>query len=707
MYSSTTASLRRRALVLALLGAGIIGQAAAQQAAAEAQMPAVTIVGEAEGGVFLAKRSAAATKTDTPLLEVPQSVSVVTREEMEARAVTSVLEVLRYMPGAVTETHGVDPRGYEYFNLRGFINAQITSNFLNGLRQVPGGFGHFRSEPYGLDRIDILRGNGSALFGQGDPGGTINRVAKLPGSGSGNEVRADLGSFSRRQLAADLSGSIDAAGRVQYRVIGLALDSDTQFEYGNGESGRNDRKYLAPSLLWKLSDRSSLTFLGEYTDDRSGSGRWTAVRPDGGLTHTMIGDPGFDQQENEQWSLGYLLEHQLNANWTFRQNLRHAKLRSRYSAINPGAVSNNLMARTATDYYSRLSNTLVDNQLQGNFTVDGVRHTVLAGVDWLRMEDRENRVRIPAPALNLLAPAYGVAIPARTVVFGKLQEKLTQAGVYVQDQARFANGVILTIGGRYDKSEDVLQNYLSKTGTRARDEVVSGRVGLSYMLTPNLVPYISYGTSFLPQLGQDFFGTPFEPMEAQQTEIGIKYQPAGGTTLFTAAIFDLSKTNVTTNDPLHLNFSVLSGEQQSRGVELEARGEIVRGLNLVAGYSYNDAKLSRTNTPGLLGKMPILVPQHSASAWLDYRAGGALAGLGGGGGVRYVGKNYADQVNVFQNKAQSVLDAVLHYSAGHWRYALNVANLTNKEYASCLAEPTRTCFWAPQRTVQLSARYRW
>lgn len=349
----------------ALLGLGACGAAHALPSESEAadakqsgtddaaELPRVNIVGQAETATspvrgYLAKRSASATKTDTPVLETPQSVSIVTRNEMDARAATSVLEVLRYMPGAVTETHGVDPRGYEYFNLRGFINAQVTSNYLNGLRQAPGGFGMFRSEPYGLERIEVLRGTGSVLFGQGDPGGTINRISKRPGSGSPSEIRVDVGSFERRQVAADLGGNLDAAGNVHYRVVGLALDSETQFDYGNGESGANDRQYFAPSLLWKISDNTSLTLLGEYTNDRSGSGRWTLPNRDGSQSHTMMGDPGFDRQENEQWSVGYLLEHRLNASWSLRQNFRHAGLRSVYSALNPGAVTGNALQRVAT-----------------------------------------------------------------------------------------------------------------------------------------------------------------------------------------------------------------------------------------------------------------------------------------------------------------------------------------------------------------------
>ncbi|MBP0599796.1 TonB-dependent siderophore receptor [Herbaspirillum sp. LeCh32-8] len=688
--------------------------AGAAAPAAAGALPHITVSGQAEtesatGPLrgYLARRSASATKTDTPVLEIPQSISVVTRDEMDARAANSVLEVLRYMPGANTETHGVDPRGYDYFNLRGFINAQNTSDFLNGLRQVGGGFGMFRTEPYGLERVEVLRGAGSVMFGQGDPGGTINRVSKVAGTGAGNELMVDVGSFNRRQVTADLNGKFDEDGKLQGRFVGLLLDSDNQFDYGNGRAGNNDRVYLAPSLNWRPSAATSFTLLASYTNDSSGSGRWTAVRPDGTKTHLLYGNPDFDKQHNEQWSLGYMLEHRLDDTWTLRQNFRQAGLNSTYNAVNPVAQSGNLITRTTATYYSQINNTLLDNQAQAKFNWGPTQHTVLLGLDWLRMTDREVRYRGAAPVFNINAPDYTTPIAAPTTLFGNLDETLTQTGLYAQDQIKYQR-FILTAGARYDRAKDTTRNYLTNTRVVADDGAVSGRVGLTYMVTPELAPYVSYSTSFLPQSGSDFFGTPFEPSKAKQYEVGIKYQPADQKSLFTAAVFDLTKTNVLTSDPLHTNFSVPTGEVRSRGVELEAKGEIARGLNITAAYTYTQVENTKNTTANLQGKTPILVPRHAASLWMDYTVqAGALAGLGLGGGARYTGRNYANAVNTVQNASVTVFDAVLHFTSGRWRYALNVNNLTNKEYTSCLAEPNLTCFWAPERTAILSARYKW
>ncbi len=656
---------------------------------------------------YVALRSATATKTDTPLLELAQSVSVVTRAEMEARGANSILDVLRYMPGANTETHGVDPRGYDYFNLRGFINAQTTSNYLNGLRQIPSGFGMFRTETYGLERVEVLRGANSASFGQADPGGVINRVSKLAGSGARNELTVDVGSFQRRQVAADLSGELDPEGRVQARIVGLLLDGDTQFRYANGRAGDNDRLYLAPSLKIRPSADTSLILLAEYLKDRSGSGRWTAVRADGSQTHTLLGDPDFDQQRGEQWSLGWMLEHRLDATWTLRQHFRQAALRSQYAAVNPGSFNGSLLSRSTAVYDTQVENTLLDNQALARFQWGQAEHQVLLGLDWSHMSAREQRYRGVAPSLDIDNPVYTQPIPAATTRFGDLDQTLVQTGLYAQDQIRYQR-IVLTLGARYDRSRDSTRNAANNSLQAADENAFSGRVGLSYLVSPELAPYVSYGSSFLPQAGQDVDGKPFKAATARQIEAGVKYQPDHGRAVYTAALYQLVKDNALGSDPLHANFSVSNGQIRSRGVELEAKGELLPGLNVTAAYTYAQVVNTQNAAPELIGKTPILVPRQAASLWLDYTVQrGDLAGMGVGAGARYTGRNYATAANTVENAAQVILDAMVRIDRGPWRYAFNVSNLANRQYTSCLAEPTLTCFWAPERTAVLSARYRW
>ena len=657
-----------------------------------------------EGYAVAASQSA--TRTATPLLEIAQSLSVVTRAEMEARGADSILDVLRYMPGANTETHGVDPRGYDYFNLRGFINAQNTSNYLNGLRQPVAGFGMFRTEAYGLERVEVLRGAASASFGQADPGGVVNRISKVAGDDAPNEIQAGIGSFQRRQLAADLSATLDDAGRVQGRLVGLALDSNTQFSYGNGSAVPNDRLYLAPSLKLQLSGDSHLILLADYLRDRSGSGRWTAVRPDGSLTHTLVGDPGTDHQRGEQWSLGWMLDQRLDASWRLQQNFRYAALQSDYSVLNPVSVSGSLLSRSSARYQTQLTSTQLDTRLQGRWQQGPLDHTVLLGLDLMQMRQDEQRYRGTAPALDLAQPVYGMPIALASTLYAQLHEEMRQTGVYVQDQIR-DGAWVWTLGSRHDRVTDSTRNDIGPSRMDSRAQAWSHRLGLAWTHYPALVPYLNYSTAFLPQAGQDAAGQPFAPAYGRQLEVGLKFQPQGQRLLYTAALYQVSKDNVLTADPQHANAYLTQSQVRSRGMELEAKGRLHPGLNIAAAYAYTQAINTRHVDPALQGKSPVLVPRHAASLWLDYTPGAVWSGWGIGGGVRYVGRNYANADNSVRNAAVLLLDAMLRLDQGHWRYALNISNLTNRQSTSCLAEPTLTCFWAEERMALLSARYRW
>lgn len=659
--------------------------------------------GEGGYGAFSGRT---ATRTDTPLLEIPQSLSVVTREEMEARGAASVMDVLRYLPGANTQTHGVDPRGYDYFNLRGFINAQNTSDYLNGLRQVVVGFGMFRTEAYGLERVEVLRGAASASVGQGDPGGVVNRISKLAGADAANEIEVAAGTFEQRQMAADLSGQLDQEGQVQGRIVALARDSDTQFRYGNGRAVENDRLYLAPSLKLRLGADTSLILLADYLKDRNGSSRWTAVNADGSLSPTLVGDPGIDRQRVEQWSLGWQLAHRLDAHWQLQQDFRQAGLRSQYSVLNPVSLTGNVLTRAAALYDTQLQSTQLDTRLQGQFRQGASEHTVVLGLDLSRMHQDEQRYRGNAPSLDLTQPVYGLPIPMASQLVAQLQEDMQQSGLYAQDQIR-QGALVWTLGSRYDRVTDTTRNITTAARTDTRTYAWSHRAGLSWKLSAALVPYLSVSTSFLPQAGQDAAGRPFAPSHGRQVEAGIKFQPQAGRVLYTAALYQISKDHVLSSDPDNANFSVDQSQVRSRGLELEARGALRPGLNLQAAYSYTQAINTAHADPTLVGKAPMLVPRQAASLWLDYTPGAPLPGLGMGAGVRYAGASYANAANTVRNAATVLLDAMLRLDQGHWRYALNVSNLTNRHTTSCLAEPTLTCFWGEQRMAVLSARYRW
>jgi len=691
--------------------------AAAPAAAADAALPTVTVLGSAEGETatgpvdgYAAKRSATATKTDTPIIETPQSISVLGRSELESRGALDVTEALRYVPGVTVDQYGPDSRGQDWVNLRGFYGFG-TALYLDGLPMATNAnFANQRSEPYGLERIEVLRGPTSVLYGQGEAGGIVNRVSKRPRADAVNEIEVQLGNFNRRQVAADLGGKLDADGKLLYRIVGTGLDTGTQDKYSNGDRGANQRFYLAPSLTWKPSTDTTLTLLSEIKRDRNRGYAFYYTNPEpppvGSITRVLVGEPNYNGFDQDQSSIGYQFEHRLNDTWTFRQNARVADVKVNYRRVQDGALldDGHTIERNAAAFDEKTRQSVIDTQLQGKLRTGNVEHTLLVGTDW--SERKLTFLRHPgtAPDLDTLFPVYGLPFAAPTELTDDSRQKLRQTGLYVQDQLRFDRHWLLTLGGRMDWASQSTVDRLAGTVQRQSDHAFSGRAGLTYLTDSGWAPYVRYATSFLPQAGRDFYDEAFKPTRGKQTEIGIKYAPEDSRSLFTAAVFDLTKRNVLTLDPDHTDYYLQTGEVRSRGLELEGKFSLARGLDATANYTWNDVKVTRSND-GNQGRMPVNTPKQTASAWLDYKVqGGDLQGVGFGVGVRYVGSTYDDAANTVRTPSFTLVDAAIHYERGPWRFALNVSNLANKKYvATC----SSGCLWGSERTAVLSAKYRW
>lgn len=676
----------------------------------ESVLPVVTVRAGAQqetatGPVagYVAKRSATATKTDTPIFETPQSISVVGRNELDARGVNSTIEALRYVPGVVTSPYGQDDRSWEWFSIRGF-GSSYDANYLDGLRQPSGGYTVPQNEPYGLERIEVLRGPSSTMYGQGDAGGVISRISKRPRADAAGEVEVQVGNYGRRRLAADLGGALDDDGKLIYRVVAAGLDTDPQFDYPGWDEKRSKRMYIAPSIAWQLSPDTSLVLLADYHAFRTTTNGNEYVGPDLKRTRILTGEPSHDLHNQRQWSLGYQFEHRFSPNWTIRQNLRTARADLDAKFVYGYGYADTL-GNFAQDAYKRdesLRYTALDNQLQGQFDWLGVQHTALFGVDWLRVNFDDMAYTGTGPTLNVINPVYGQPVADPSTLYESYVDKQRQLGFYAQDQMKLGPNWRLTAGLRHDRARTDNDDRLTATATRRDDSATTGRLGVSYVMASGLAPYASYAESFLPQVGSDFSGKRFDPTRGKQYELGVKYQPGEGNSLFTAALFDLTKTNVQTIDPEHAGYTVQTGEVRSRGLELEVKQELVRGLNVSAQYTWTDTKVTKSGDADS-GKQLPNVPRHIASAWMDYKVqGGDWRGLGFGLGVRHVGKRYDDTVNSQTSSSYTLIDAALNYDFGSWAMALNVNNLFDKDYLANASYGYR----GSRRTAVLSARYR-
>jgi iron complex outermembrane recepter protein len=702
----------------------------------QAQSPVGPVAG------YVATRSLSGTKTDTAVIETPQSISIVTKDQMRAQNAESLNQILRYSAAVVPESRGATASRLDQLTIRGFSPA----TYLDGLRMPSSRDASPQKDAFDLERVEVLRGPASVLYGQGTPSGVINMVSKRPLDTPFHEVGVEYGTFNKKRTTFDLSGPIDDQGVYSYRVAGLFDDADGQVEHTETR-----RQSLSTAFTWRPDDATSLTLLGHFQKDPKGASygsvpAWGSVlrSPTGRKIDVDFydGEKDFEKSDREYYSIGYAFEHHFNDVWTVRQNARYLRSEGRYRSL----YSNNLLSDYRTMQRATIASDVnldaytLDNQAQARFDTGPLQHTLLMGVDYQNTstDTLQGSTRVGAgPTQDIFDPVYGrpVATPAYTTDGTSRSE---QTGVYLQEQMKWDNWVLL-LGGRYDwASTDSTTKTLSsgaKSQSSLDSKAFTGRIGLVYLFDNGLAPYASYSESFSPQSGTGYGGSVFKPTEGKQYEVGIKYQPPGSNSFITAAIFDLRQTNVLTTDPdpTHLCGSgrcqSQDGEVQSRGFELEGKASLNDNLDISAAYAYLDNRISQSNntvqyTPVTdIGVGPALpakgtstygVPRHTASAWADYTfRDGHLKGFGVGAGARYVGSSWGDTANTLKVPGYTLFDAAVHYDIpnlanlkDNLRLALNATNLANKEYvASCYSYSW--CWYGSQRTVQASATYQW
>lgn len=663
-------------------------------------LPEITVRAEqaeaATGPVsgYVARRSATGTKTDTPLLELPQSVSVIGREEMDARGAQDIMEAVRYTPGVAVNNWGFDPRGIEWILMRGFDATSGIAGYRDGL-VLPA---YSVTESYGVERVEVLRGPASVLFGQGDAGGIINRVSKMPSNTPTREIEVKYGTFQRKQLAVDLGGT--ANDTLSYRLVGLGLDSNSQMRYGDGTPFSSKRTYLAPSLRWQPSAATSFTLLGEFLDNKASDDIFYVMDNAGRNTGIVRGDPDYSRIRNRQASLAYLFEHHVSDNWTVRHKLRYFHARTDKHILRDSLLPDNYtLTRSARSFFERYSQWTSDAQLQGRVRSGSVEHTLLFGIDATRIRIANEDFSGPAPSLDLRNPINVLPVQEPSTLDRSSTQITEQLGLYAQDQLKINERWVFTLSGRQDRVKSETSDRIGKSRQDQTDNQFSGRAGLNYLIGNGWAPYISYASSFMPSSGVDSNNTPLQPTRGKQVETGIKYQPEGSRTSFTAAIFDLRKSNVVTYDQSTFEARQI-GSIRSRGLELEAKAELARSLNFTAAYTVLDMKVLESANQSELGKMPIQVPKQSASMWLDYTMHN---GIGIGGGVRYIGRRWNEVGNTSAEGGVTLLDATLHYTTGPWRLSLSASNLADRLYTASRAY--NNYYPGNERTLVASVKY--
>ncbi|SDK40891.1 iron complex outermembrane recepter protein [Methylophilus rhizosphaerae] len=655
---------------------------------------AETAYGPVKG--YVAKRSASGSKTDTPVVEVPQSISVVTRDEMNARNVQTLTDAVAYTPGVRVGAFGFDPR-FDSFSIRGF-DMTYTGMYRDGLRQLSSNFSLYKEEPYSAERIDILKGPSSVLYGQSEPSGLVNIVSKRPQFEAKHQADVQIGNYDRQQVRFDTTGALDNDNTLAYRLTGLYRDSDSPIK-----GAHDDRTYIAPALTWQPNDKTTLTILTHYQKDTTVGNSSYFNDADGHVDkHLLSGDPAFQNFTQEQYQIGYLFEHLLNEHWTLRQNVRTGRvdMNARYTQIDAIDTVNNVANRSTGQLVERLHTYAIDNQAQWQGNTGDLSHTVLFGLDWTRSINNGKMGFGAAPDLDLATLNYGAQPISAPVLDDPYQYRMNQVGVYAQDQIKWQQW-ILTVGGRHDWA-DTSQETTAESDDRSFKKF-SGRVGLGYQLANGLTPYVSYATSFVPLLGRNATGGFFKPSTGRQIEAGIKYQPEDLNLMLTASVFQITQQNVVLNTGPASQMQ--AGEVRSRGFEVEAKTSLDSGVNLTAAYTFLMPKFTGRQDENY-DNLQSGQPKNNLSLWADYTLpSGMLQGLGLGAGVRHIGGSYGDDANTYTNSKVTLFDMAAHYQLDpHWRFALNANNLADNRYSICTQG---YCYVAQPRTVIGTLSYTW
>ncbi|WP_417685036.1 TonB-dependent siderophore receptor [Roseibium sp.] len=691
-----------------------VTSALAEEAADATRLEKIAVQGAAQsdsptGAVdgFVAGTTYTGAKTATPITEVPQAISVVGTKELSVRGATKTDEAMRYTAGVFSQPYGSDS-DTDWFYIRGF-NATQTGVYLDGMPLFANGYGSTLVDPFTLERIEVLKGAASVLYGGSNPGGLANYVSKVA---NGERIRfVETGVSTNANgtgfLAFDIGDAIN--DKYAYRVTGRLEGSREDDGFDPGFKG-----VISPSLRVDLTDSTRLTLLANYTavDETHIPGTWLPY--EGTVVDAPFGridpdfnasEPAYDYYTRTQAYFGYEFEHAFDNDWTLRHKARYAHVNvGEQQVLGYGSyASTGVLNRGAFKERTSADTFVADTSLTGTLRTGAFEHELLAGTDYRFYRNASASAFGTAGTINVVNPVYGATTPSATLGADKVLTQ-QQLGFYAQDQIRFGDGWITTLNARYDR---VWSENGSDSGS---DGALSGRAGLAYGFDFGLTPYASIATFFNPVIGTVSGGKFAEPETGTQYEVGLKYQPNFVNALFTVALFDLTRQNVTTTHP---TTSVVSqtGEVRSRGFELEAKGEVLDNLTATAAFTAYNLEITKDADSSLIGKRPKIAPEMQASFWLEYAFddavfAGSLEGLSIGGGVRHVGETYAENANTNKVKSSTLFDAHVGYAKDNWGLDLNVNNLLDTTYvAGC--DTQYYCYYGEGRTVMLRAHATW
>ncbi|SLN67213.1 Ferrichrome-iron receptor precursor [Pseudoruegeria aquimaris] len=667
------------------------------------ELEQITIEGQTSDGFFgesVATNSGTIMKTGDPIAETPRSVSVFTEQQIQQRGARTVEDALKYTVGVTAGQWGVDARS-DWSLVRGFSPTTLHDG-------LPARYGYYNDttpEPFMLNSVSVLRGPASGLYGSGSVGGVVNTTSKTAAQDAPNLWQLQVGSFDRVQGALDVSGDLNESGTLRYRFVGVARDSETQVDHS-----QDDVLALAPSITWRPSEATELTVLANYQkSDRSPLIQFASIYgtllPATGFGNgdylpnsLFVGEPEFDKFESEQRSITAMFKHRFNPVWSMNANFRYLEGEAEYQhawwafdnfgtgRYNPDGTINRTFYRAENE----LKTLALDTYATAEYALGEVQMRSILGASYSRgTYDSDFGYGAQVAPIDPFNPVYTGFNPI--TVTDTPGTSVDEWGLYAQNRATYDRWVF-DFGLRYGGIETGASNgSFGATTAAAEDSKWTGNAAVMYLFDNGLAPYLSYATSFQQDaIGTDVNGNAFDPTEGEQIELGVKYQPAGTATLLSAAVFDLTKSNLLVADPVNPGFQVQTGEASSRGFEFEAY-QSFGDVSVQAAYTYLD-------TENAAGFEIAQVPEHAASLWVNY-APKRLRGWQFGGGVRYNGAAW-DGVGIQETPAYTLFDTAIAYEQDNWRLALNVSNLTDERYVTTCQ--SGSCYFGEGRNVALT-----
>ncbi|MCZ4260667.1 TonB-dependent siderophore receptor [Limimaricola sp. G21655-S1] len=689
--------LRRTAISICAL------MAAFPAAAQDIELDPITVEGEFEDTFFgdAIALDSNVTKTGAPIALTPRAISVVTEAEMAERGAQDVEQALQYSAGVFAGEFGLDNRS-DWYLVRGFRPA----TFHDGLAARYGYYNDTKPEPFLLSQIGVLRGPASGLYGNGEVGGVVNTSSKTSAENSENIARFQIGSHERRQVGLDVSHDLNGDGSLRSRIVALARDSETQVEHS-----RDDAFAIAPSITWEPQAGTKLTLLGNYQENQASPMIQFASRfgtlepsPDGRFLDDslFVGEPGFDRYDSESRGVTLLAEHRVSPVWSIDARARatrgEADYRHAWWAFDNFETNRYNSDGTINRTFYRAENELetfgADVTATAEYALGSINMQTLFGLSYNRGEyDSDTGYGEQIAPIDPFDPVYPGA--PEIAVIDSPASTVEERGLYVQNRATFDGRLHLDTGLRYGEIEtgETTGTFTSAV-VNAEDNAVSGNVALLYAFDNGVSVYGSYAESFRQEVvGLDAVGDPFEPTRGEQYEVGMKYQPLGTNSLYSVALFDLTKSNLTIADTENPGFQIQTGEATVQGIELEAQTRW-RDLRF-------DANFTMLDTENVDGNSIATVAETFGSGWVTYAPEvGRLAGWELGVGARFAGDREDGDGNGFVPD-NTLYDARVAYGTDDYEVSLNLRNLTDDEhFTNC---DLATCYFGEGRDISLTA----